>query len=167
MPWASAIKATILPSRLAPILMWAAAAGPVARGQMLLDAVEEHLHRPAAGLLGEFGRRVPPQIGTELGPEAAPHVIGVNRHIRAGTLKTPARSLATPRDVLRARPGHGLVVALFDALLPFDRQAVRFQANVGDHRHRISAFDWSPRPWPWPPRPCPWFGYGLFGRCPP
>ncbi len=57
-------------------------AGAVARRQVLLDAVEEHLDRPAAGLLGELGRGSAPDIGAELRAEAAPHVVGEDGDVR-------------------------------------------------------------------------------------
>ena len=66
------------------------AAGTVARRQVLLHAVKEHLDRPAAGHLGELGRRPAPDIGIELGTKSAPHVVGVNRHIRGGDLDSTA-----------------------------------------------------------------------------
>ena len=90
------------------------AAGTIARRQVLLDAVEEHLDRPAASLLRELGRRPAPDIGAELRAEAAPHVIGVDRDVRRRNRRIERlRQVAGDAvDVLRARPGHHLVCRL-------------------------------------------------------
>ena len=98
----------------------------VARDHLFGGAVEEQLHRTAAGLLRKAGAHLAPGIRREFAAESAADVVLLDVDIGDRHFEVRRQRAGIVRDILRGGPHVDLVA------LPLDDLPMRLQAAVGN-----------------------------------